>query len=56
LIFLLAGLPTIDPLRQALLAAGLYLGLHLIEGETVTPMLVARRSTLNPVLALWSLP
>ena len=55
LIFLLAGLLTIDPLWQALLPAGLYLGLHLIEGETVTPMLVARRFTLNPVLVIISL-
>jgi predicted PurR-regulated permease PerM len=54
-IFLLAGLLTIDPLWQALLPAGLYLGLHLIEGETVTPMLLARRFTLNPVLVIISL-
>jgi predicted PurR-regulated permease PerM len=52
LIFLLAGLLTIDPLWQALLPAGLYLGFHLIEGETVTPMLLARRFTLNPVLVI----
>jgi predicted PurR-regulated permease PerM len=54
-IFLLAGLLTIDPLWQALLPAGLYLGLHLIEGETITPMLLARRFTLNPVLVIISL-
>jgi predicted PurR-regulated permease PerM len=48
LIFLLAGLLTSDTLWQALLPAGLYLGFHLIEGETVTPMLLARRFTLNP--------
>jgi len=54
-IFLLAGLLTIDPLWQALLPAGLYLGFHLIEGETVTPMLLARRFTLNPVLVIISL-
>jgi predicted PurR-regulated permease PerM len=35
LIFLLAGLLTIDSLWQALLPAALYLGFHLIEGETV---------------------
>ena len=29
--------------------------LHLIEGETVTPMLLARRFTLNPVLVIISL-
>jgi predicted PurR-regulated permease PerM len=54
-IFLLAGLLIIDPLWQALLPAGLYLGLHLIEGETATPMLLARRFTLNPVLVIISL-
>jgi Predicted permease len=55
LIFLLAGLYTHDTLWQALLPAGLYLGFHLIEGETVTPMLLARRFTLNPVLVIISL-
>jgi predicted PurR-regulated permease PerM len=55
LIFLLAGLLTIDTLWQALLPAGLYIGFHLIEGETVTPMLLARRFTLNPVLVVISL-
>ncbi len=55
LIFLLAGLLTHDAIWQALLPAGLYLGFHLIEGETVTPMLVARRFTLNPVLVIISL-
>ena len=53
-IFLLAGLLTHDVLWQALLPAGLYLGIHLIEGETVTPMLVAKRFTLNPVLVIIS--
>src|SRR5579862_548638 len=55
LIFLLAGLLTHDTLWQALLPAGLYFGFHLIEGEIVTPMLLARRFTLNPVLVIISL-
>jgi predicted PurR-regulated permease PerM len=55
LIFLLAGLLTHDVLWRALLPAGLYLGIHLIEGQTVTPMLVARRFTLNPVLVIISI-
>jgi len=55
LIFLLAGLLTVDALWLALLPAGLYVGLHLIEGETLTPMLLARRFTLNPVLVIISL-
>jgi predicted PurR-regulated permease PerM len=55
LIFLLAGMLTHDTLWQALLPAGLYFGFHLIEGETLTPMLLARRFTLNPVLVIISL-
>jgi predicted PurR-regulated permease PerM len=55
LIFLLAGLLTIDTLWLALLPAALYIGFHLIEGETVTPMLLARRFTLNPVIVIISL-
>ena len=54
-IFLLAGLLTIDTLWQALLPAGLYLAIHLIEGETITPMLLAKRVTLNPVLIIMAL-
>jgi len=53
--FILAGLLTADTLWGALLPAGLYLGIHLVEGEMVTPMLLARRFTLNPVLVILSL-
>jgi predicted PurR-regulated permease PerM len=55
MIFLLAGALANDTLWLALLPAALYLGIHLIEGETVTPMLLARRFTLNPVLVIASL-
>ena len=55
LTFLLAGLLTHDIIWQALLPAGLYFGFHLIEGETVTPLVLARRFTLNPVLVIISL-
>ncbi|MGB6658906.1 MAG: AI-2E family transporter [Xanthobacteraceae bacterium] len=54
-VFLLAGLLTNDALLQALLPAGVYIVLHLIEGETLTPMLLAKRFTLNPVLVIISL-
>jgi predicted PurR-regulated permease PerM len=54
-IFLLAGLLTIENLWQALLPAALYLAIHMVEGEMVTPMLLARRFTLNPVLVIFSL-
>ena len=54
-IFLLAGLLTIETLWLALLPAALYLSIHMIEGETLTPMLLARRFTINPVLVIISL-
>jgi predicted PurR-regulated permease PerM len=54
-IFFLAGLLTFDPLWRAILPAALYLFIHVIEGEIVTPMLLARRFTLNPVVVILSL-
>jgi predicted PurR-regulated permease PerM len=54
-IFLLAGLLSFDGLWWALLPPALYLGIHLAEGETLTPMLLARRFTLNPVLVILAL-
>ena len=54
-IFLLAGLLTIDNEWRALAPAASYLVIHLIEGETLTPMLLARRFTVNPLLVVLSL-
>ena len=54
-IFLLAGMLTFDSLGWALLPPALYFGIHLVEGEALTPMLLARRFTLNPVLVILSL-
>lgn len=51
-VFLFAGLLTIDSAWGAFLPAALYFGIHLIEGETLTPMLLARRFTLNPVVVI----
>jgi predicted PurR-regulated permease PerM len=55
LTFTLAGLLSVDNLWGALLPAGLYLAIHVVEGETITPMLLARRFTLNPVLVILAL-
>jgi predicted PurR-regulated permease PerM len=55
ILFLLAGLLTMDTLWQALLPAFLYLGIHLAEGEMITPTLLAKRFTVNPVLVVVSL-
>jgi predicted PurR-regulated permease PerM len=54
-ILFMAGLVNFDSTFQALLPAGIYLAIHIIEGETITPMLLARRFTLNPVLIIVSL-
>jgi predicted PurR-regulated permease PerM len=54
-IFLLVGMLSFESLWWALLPPALYLGIHLVEGETLTPMLLARRFTLNPVLIILSL-
>jgi predicted PurR-regulated permease PerM len=54
-LFVFVGLLTMDGLGAALLPAGLYLIVHLLEGEMITPMLLARRFTLNPVLVILSL-
>ena len=54
-IFFVAGLLSFDTLWQALLPAALYLAIHIVEGENLTPWLLARRFTLNPVLVVVSL-
>ena len=51
----LAGLLSFDTVWQALLPAGIYLAIHFVEGETLTPMLLARRLTLNPVAVIIAL-
>lgn len=54
-LFAFAGLLQFDTMLAAFLPAGLYLVIHLIEGEIVTPMLLAKRFTLNPVLIILAL-
>jgi predicted PurR-regulated permease PerM len=59
------GLLTFDSLSRELLPAGWYLMLHLLESNFVTPIVVGRRLTLNPVaifvsmmfwLWIWGVP
>jgi predicted PurR-regulated permease PerM len=56
-VFVLAavGLLTFDTLWQALLPPTWYLLLHLLEANLLTPMLLGRRFTLNPVVIFVSL-
>jgi predicted PurR-regulated permease PerM len=51
----LAGLLTFGHALPALGPAAIYLALHLLEGELVTPLLLARRFALSPVLVILSL-
>ena len=53
--FLAVGLVSLAWPWPALLPAILYLAIHLAEGETITPMLLASQFTLNPVLVIVSL-
>ena len=53
--FFAAGLLSLAWPWQALLPPVLYLLIHLLEGETITPMLLANRFTLNPVVVIVSL-
>jgi predicted PurR-regulated permease PerM len=55
IILFLAGLLTFDTLWQAALPAAIYFVIHIVEGETITPMLLARRFILNPVLVIISI-
>jgi len=54
-LFFFVGFLTLDGLWEAMLPASLYLAIHLAEGEGITPMLLARRFTLNPVLVILAL-
>jgi len=54
-IFVVVGVLSFEWPLFALLPAGLYLLIHIAEGEMITPMLLAKRFTLNPALVIVSL-
>jgi predicted PurR-regulated permease PerM len=54
-LFVLAGFMQFEEVGPALLPAALYLATHIIEGELVTPAILARRFTLNPVAVILSI-
>jgi predicted PurR-regulated permease PerM len=65
IVLLVVGLLSFDSILQALMPFGWYLLLHLLEANFVTPILLGRRFTLNPVaifislmfwLWLWGVP
>ena len=51
----LGGLMVFDDVWFALLPAALQIAFHLVEANVVTPMLLGRRLTMNPLLILVSL-
>jgi predicted PurR-regulated permease PerM len=53
--FLVIGVIAKGLVWAAILPAGLYLCIHLAEGELITPMLLARRFTINPIAVILSL-
>jgi predicted PurR-regulated permease PerM len=54
-ILVLAGMLRIETPWSSLMPAAGFLAIHVIEGQFVTPVIVARRFTLNPVLVIVSL-
>jgi predicted PurR-regulated permease PerM len=46
----IAGLLAFDTMAAGLLPAGVYCLLHLVESNAVTPFVLGRKFTLNPVL------
>jgi predicted PurR-regulated permease PerM len=55
LMFLAVGIVTAGFAWIAILPACLYFGIHVAEGEIITPMLLASRFTINPVAVILSL-
>ena len=55
LLLLAGGLMTYDTIGMALLPAAIMAGFHLIEANLVTPVVLGRRLTMNPLLILISL-
>jgi predicted PurR-regulated permease PerM len=54
-VFLMASVLSLGVTWWALLPVGLYFAIHVAEGEIVTPMLMARRFTINPVVVILAL-
>jgi predicted PurR-regulated permease PerM len=54
-VFLMASVLSLGVTWAALLPVGLYFCIHVIEGEIATPMVLARRFTINPVAVILAL-
>ena len=54
-VFGMASVLSLGVTWWALAPVGLYFGIHLLEGEFLTPMVLARRFTINPVAVILAL-
>jgi predicted PurR-regulated permease PerM len=54
-VFLMASVVSLGVAWRALLPVGLFLCIHIAEGEIITPHLLARRFTINPVAVILAL-
>jgi len=54
ILFLVASIVAGNNFPLALLAPALYLLIHFLEGQTITPLLLADSFTINPVLIMLS--
>lgn len=55
LIMLVMGFVAFDQTWQSLLPAGIYLGLHTLEGQLVTPIVLGARMRLSPLVLILAL-
>ncbi len=55
LLLALGGLMTFADIWYAFVPAAIFVGIHLVEANVLTPMLVGRRLTINPLLILVAL-
>lgn len=55
LLMLMVGVLSFDDPVRALLPAGVYLGLHTLEGQIVTPIVLGRRMALSPLVLILGL-
>jgi predicted PurR-regulated permease PerM len=54
-IMLMMGFVAFDELWMSLLPAGIYLGLHTLEGQIITPIVLGRQMRLSPLVLILAL-
>ena len=54
-VMLVMGIVTQPDLAQALIPGGIYLGLHTLEGQFITPLVLGKRMAISPLLLMIAL-